>query len=105
MKDRYEYHKGFYKLYMNVGMEFDGDEVANARFRFLATSMVMKTVFSKMYNTLVNYGDMKPVEQMPVEYKAELWGIANEFLPDASEGTKVDYCKSIMATLWLMNNT
>lgn len=104
MKDKYKFYKGFYDVFMGIGMNLSEDESSDKRLQYLAETSVMKRVFNCFYARLLWDKELKPIEEMPVEYKQELWDIANQFMKEGSTDEKAIYCKCIMATLWLMNN-
>ena len=103
-KDKYEFHRGFLNIITGIGNDLSEEERGDKRFSYLAFSTVMKTVFSGLYKTLIERKEMKPIEEMPQEYKQELWEIAFQFMPGASREDRTNYCHCVMSMLWLMNN-
>lgn len=104
MKNNFDFQRGFADIIINQTNDLEEVERGDKRLEIIAHTSVMKTVFCGVYETLVSSKELNGIEQQPVEYKQELWEMANKYLPGEPEAWKIKYCKAIMGFLWLMNN-
>lgn len=100
----YEHHRKFFDILMNSFSGLPDEEKASRRFKYLAETTVLPYFFGGLYNTLVQKKEMKSFHDQPKEYQDELWGIANEFLPNKPVEEQYKFIQVIMAVLWLNNN-
>lgn len=104
MKADYSLGYGFLETINQLTDSMEEIERGDKRLKLIAERDVYKSVFCGTYEKLVNNNELIPIEAQPVEYKKELWDIANNFMPQESEPLKIRFCKAIMGFLWLMNN-
>lgn len=104
MKADYSLGYGFMNIIINQTNIDDEEQRGDTRLRLIADRDVYKNVFCATYEKLVSNKEILPIEAQNIEYKKELWELANHFLPEDSDPLKVRFCKAVMGFLWLINN-
>lgn len=104
MKDRYEFHRGFANVVVKQYTHLQDQEFADKVFSYVAKNRMMNGLFNRLYYTLIREKEIKPLEEMPEDYKNELLDTAKELLPEDETEWQLEYCKSMASFLWLLNN-
>lgn len=101
----YGFHRGFLEILLKYVGKYPENEQAERLMERVANMSVYRYLFSGLYNGLVWKKELKPLEEMPVEHKREIWDMAEKYCGfDLSKEQRVEFCKAAMAVNWLLSN-